>query len=307
MARFLLRRVLMLGPLVLAVSAIVFLLVHLVPGDPVDALLQPGAGPDARAALMAKYGLDRPLWAQYGIWLGHLAQGDLGTAIVMRRPVAELILAALPYSLTLGLSAITLSTLAGLAIGGMAASVPGSRLDHAAMGLTLVGSTLPTFWLGLLLILVFAVGLGWAPVSGARSAGALVLPVLTIAVAGTALIARVTRVAMIEAGRKDFVLLLHAQGLSPWRIQLGPVLRHALVPVVTILGLRIGYVLGGAITVEYVFARPGLGTLLIRALGQRDYPLVQGALLMLSLAVMLATLTADVVHGLLDPRVRDHG
>jgi ABC-type dipeptide/oligopeptide/nickel transport system permease component len=169
----------------------------------------------------------------------------------------------------------------------------------------LVGSTIPGFWLGLLLILLFAVQLGWFPVSGAKSWSSLVLPVLTIGLGGTALVARVTRVAMIDIVQKDFVLLLHAKGLSRWRIQIRHVLRHALMPVITILGLRIGWVLGGAVTIEFVFARPGLGTLLIKALNQRDYPVVQGCLLMLAIAVMLGTLLADLVQAAMDPRIRD--
>ena len=171
--------------------------------------------------------------------------------------------------------------------------------------LILVGSTVPTFWLGLLLILLFAVQLEWFPVSGARSWRALVLPVLTIGLSGVALVSRVTRAAMLDVVRKDFVLLLHAKGLSHRRIQLQHVLRHAMLPVVTILSLRIGWIVGGAVTVEFVFARPGLGSLLITSLNQRDYPVVQGCLLMLAMAVMLGTLFGDLVQAAMDPRVRD--
>ena len=172
------------------------------------------------------------------------------------------------------------------------------------MGGVLAGSTMPSFWLGLILMLVFSVGLGWFPVSGARGWSSLVLPVLTIGLGGTALVARITRVSMIEAAGRDFVLLLHAKGLSPLRIQLRHVLRHALIPVVTILALRIGWILGGAVTVEVVFARPGLGTLLIKSLSQHDYPVVQACLLMLAMAVMLGTLLGDLVQAAMDPRVR---
>lgn len=168
----------------------------------------------------------------------------------------------------------------------------------------LLGSTLPSFWLGLLLILTFSVQLGWFPVSGARGWESLVLPVLTIGLGGMALVARVTRVAMVEAAGRDFVLLLHAKGLSPAHIRMRHVLRHAMIPVVTILALRIGWVLGGAVTVEYVFARPGLGLTLIKALGQHDYPVVQACLLMLAIAVMLGTLLGDILQALMDPRVR---
>jgi peptide/nickel transport system permease protein len=173
------------------------------------------------------------------------------------------------------------------------------------MTLILLGSTVPSFWFALLMIMLFAVTLGWIPVSGARTTSALVLPVLTIGLGGVALVARVTRVAMMDIARRDFVMMLHAKGVSRWRIELGSVLRHALMPVVTILSLRIGWILGGAVAVEFVFARPGLGSLLITSLNQRDYPVVQGCLLMLAIAVMLGTLLGDIIQAAMDPRIRE--
>jgi len=178
-------------------------------------------------------------------------------------------------------------------------------LEKLVRGLILLGSTVPGFWLALLLILFFSVNLGWFPVSGARGWNSLVLPVLTIGFGGVALVARVTRVALIETRREDFVTLLYAKGLSGTAILFRHLLPHALLPVVTILALRIGWILGGAVTVEFVFGRPGLGSLLIRALGQRDYPVVQGSLLMLALAVMLGTLIGDVAQAAMDPRIRE--
>ena len=304
MLGFLIRRVLLLLPVFLAVSVVIFLILHLIPGDPVDNLLKVGSSASKRAEIEARYGLDRSLIVQYGLWLGHLLQGDLGTSIVTRRPVASLIAQALPHSLALGGLAFLFSAIVGIALGVLAAGKRDRWLDQVIMGSVLVGSTLPSFWLGLLLILGFSVQLGWFPVSGARGWESLVLPVLTIGLGGTALVARVTRVAMIEAQGRDFVLLLHAKGLPPRRIMLRHVLRHALIPVVTILALRIGWILGGAVTVEFVFARPGLGSTLIKALNQHDYPVVQAALLMLAVAVMLGTLIGDILQALMDPRVR---
>ena len=299
------RRLLLLVPVFFAVSAVVFLVIHLVPGDPIDNLVRIGSTPEQKAKLVAKYGLDRSLVEQYLIWMSGLFRGDLGSAIVLRRPVADLMVQNLPYSLWLGVLALLFSTVAGVTTGVIAASFRDSRLDHGIMGFVLLGSTVPGFWLGLLLMLLFAVMLGWLPVSGARSWESLVLPVVTIGLGGTALVARVTRVAMLETASKDFVLLLHAKGLSRWTIQVRHILHHALLPVVTILGLRIGWILGGAVTIEFVFARPGLGTLLIKALGQRDYPVVQGCLLMLAMAVRLGTLLADLLQAAMDPRVRE--
>ncbi|MFZ1660518.1 MAG: ABC transporter permease, partial [Paracoccaceae bacterium] len=261
MLGYTLRRLLALIPVFLAISVVIFLIIHLIPGDPVDNLMKVGSSAKQRAEIEARYGLDKPLLVQYFIWLTGVLQGDLGTAIVGRRPVSTLIAQALPHSLLLGGCALLFSTIMGVSLGVIAALKKDRWPDQLVMGGVLVGSTLPGFWLGLLLILLFSVQLGWFPVSGARGWSSLVLPVLTVGLGGTALVARVTRVAMIEAGQRDFVMLLHAKGMHPMRIQLRHVLRHALIPVVTILALRIGWILGGAVTVEVVFARPGLGTL----------------------------------------------
>ncbi|KEJ97487.1 ABC transporter permease [Pseudosulfitobacter pseudonitzschiae] len=304
MLGYFIRRVLVLIPVFLAVSAVIFSIIHLIPGDPIDNLLKIGAGPEQREIMTARYGLDKPLVVQYWIWLSGVLQGDLGTAIVARRPVADLIAQALPHSLALGLCALAFSTFFGIVLGTIAALTRDRWPDQLIMTVVLLGSTVPGFWLGLLLILVFSVWLGMFPVSGARDWSAMVLPVLTVGLGGTALVARVTRVAMVEAGQRDFLMLLHAKGMRPARIQLRHVLRHALIPVVTILSLRIGWILGGAVTVEVVFARPGLGTLLIKSLNQHDYPVVQACLLILAMAVMLGTLAGDLIQAAMDPRVR---
>ena len=304
MLAYTLRRLLLLIPVFLAVSVVIFAIIHLIPGDPVDNLVRVGSTPEQKAEITARYGLDKPLVVQYGIWLGGVLQGDLGTAIIARRPVTQLIAQDLPHSLALGGFALLFSTVVGIFLGVIAALNRDRIIDQLIMGGVLLGSTLPSFWLGLLMILLFSVHLEWLPVSGARSWSALILPVLTVGLGGTALVARVTRVAMIDAAGRDFVMLLHAKGLHPLRIQLRHVLRHALIPVVTILALRIGWVLGGAVTVEVVFARPGLGTLLIKSLSQHDYPVVQACLLMLAVAVMLGTLLGDICQAAIDPRVR---
>lgn len=305
MAMFLARRLLLLIPVFFAVSLIIFMIVRFVPGDPIDNLIQIGSSEEQKAALIASYGLDKPLPLQYVIWFTKMLQGDLGEAMILRQPVSALIAQNLPHSLILGSLALLFSSVVGVAAGALAAIWKDSWLDRAVMTLILLGSTVPSFWLGLLMILLFAVQLGWFPVSGARSWSALVLPVLTIGIGGVALVARVTRAAMIEIARKDFVMMLHAKGVPPTTIQLRHVLRHALLPVLTILSLRIGWILGGAVTIEYVFARPGLGSLLITSLNQRDYPVVQGCLLMLAIAVMLGTLIGDIAQAAMDPRLRE--
>jgi ABC-type dipeptide/oligopeptide/nickel transport system permease component len=302
---FLIKRLLLLIPVFIAVSMVIFMIIHMVPGDPIDSMIQIGSSPEQKAELTAKYGLDKPLLVQYGLWFQKMLSGDLGEAIILRRPVSQLIAENLPYSLILGGLAFLFSTIVGIASGALAAIYKDTWIDRLVTGLILMGSTVPSFWLGLLLILLFAVQLEWFPVSGARSWTALVLPVLTIGLHGVALVSRVTRAAMLDIARKDFVMMLHAKGLSHKRIQLQHVLRHALLPVITILSLRIGWIVGGAVTIEFAFARPGLGSLLITSLNQRDYPVVQGCLLMLAIAVMLGTLLGDIVQAAMDPRVRE--
>lgn len=303
--RYTFQRLLMLIPVSIAISIVIFMIVHLLPGDPIDNLLRIGSSEEDRAALVAAYGLDRNLFVQYFTWIGNMFQGDFGQAIVLRRPVADLIGQNLPYSLVLGGLAFAFSTIVGMTLGTVSAVVRNPVMERFVRGFILLGSTVPGFWLALLLILFFAVNLRWFPVSGAGGWQSLVLPVLTIGFGGVALVARITRVALMDARREDFVMLLHAKGLSAGTILFKHLMPHALLPVVTILALRIGWILGGAVTVEFVFGRPGLGSLLIRALGQRDYPVVQGCLLMLALAVMIGTLIGDVAQAAMDPRVRE--
>lgn len=305
LARYTFQRILMTIPVSIAISVVIFMIVRLLPGDPIDNLIRVGSSPEARAELVAKYGLDRSLVGQYFAWIGNMFRGDFGDAIVLRRPVADLIAQNLPYSLTLGALAFLFSSVFGMILGTISAMTQNPVIERFVRGFILLGSTVPGFWLALLLILLFSVQLGWFPVSGARGWESLVLPVLTIGFGGIALVARVTRVALMDARREDFVTLLHAKGLSSGAILRRHLLPHAMLPVVTILALRIGWILGGAVTVEFVFGRPGLGSLLIRALGQRDYPVVQGCLLMLALAVMLGTLIGDVAQAAMDPRIRE--
>ena len=284
---------------------IVFSLIHIVPGTPIDNLMGPGMTKAHEKKLMETYHLNRPLPVQYLIWMKNLCHGDLGRSIIEKRPVAELLRHHLPYSLSLGLTAIAISFVLGVSMGIISAAAKDTLIDRIAMVVALFGVTIPAFWLGLILILCFAVSLTWFPVSGSGSLSALVLPAVTVGLGGAGLIARVTRVSMLEVASRDFIVMLHAKGLSKKAILLRHVLRNALIPVITILGLRIGWVLGGAVTVEIVFGRPGLGQLLITALFRRDYPVVQGAMLLLAMGIILGTLLADILYAFTDPRVRD--
>ena len=305
MWRYILRRTLLMIPIFFLISIVIFSLIHIVPGNPIDNLMGPGMTLEHQRKLTEKYHLDKPIHLQYIIWLKNLLRGDLGRSIIEKRPVSELLMHHLPHSLQLGLTAIALSFIIGVSMGIVSASARNTLVDHIAMVLALFGVTIPAFWLGLILILIFAVMLGWFPVTGSETLETLVLPAITLALGGAGLIARVTRVSMLEVSSKDFVVLLHAKGLSKRAILLKHILRNALIPVITILGLRLGWVLGGAVTVEIVFARPGLGQLLITGLYRRDYPVVQGSLLLLAMGIMLGTFLADILYAYTDPRVRD--
>ncbi|MFH1155133.1 MAG: ABC transporter permease [Pseudomonadota bacterium] len=305
MWQFALRRLLLMIPIFFVLSVIVFSLIHIVPGNPIDNLMGPGMTKAHEQEMIRKYTLDKPLPVQYLKWLNNLLHGDLGRSIIEKRPVTELLLHHLPYSLSLGLTAIALSFVLGVSMGIISAAAKNTFIDHLAMMVALFGVTIPAFWLGLIFILIFAVWLNWLPVSGSGTLLSLVLPAATVALGGAGLIARVTRVAMLEVASKDFIVMLHAKGLGKKAILLKHILRNALIPVITILGLRIGWVLGGAVTVEIVFARPGLGQLLITGLFRRDYPVIQGAMLLLAMGIMLGTFLADILYALTDPRVRD--
>ncbi len=305
MWKYILRRTLLLLPIFFLISVVIFSLIHIVPGNPIDNLLGPGMTIEHQRKLTEKYHLDKPIHIQYLIWFKNLLHGDLGRSIIEKRPVSQLLMHHLPHSLQLGLTAILLSFIIGVSMGIISASARNTMIDHLAMVFALFGVTIPAFWLGLILILIFSVMLGWFPVTGSGSLETLVLPAVTLALGGAGLIARVTRVSMLEVTSKDFVVLLHAKGLGKRAILLKHILRNALIPVITILGLRLGWVLGGAVTVEIVFARPGLGQLLITGLYRRDYPVVQGALLLLAMGIMLGTFLADVLYAYTDPRVRD--
>jgi ABC-type dipeptide/oligopeptide/nickel transport system permease component len=305
MWRYVLRRTLLLIPIFLVISVIIFSLIHIVPGDPVDNLMGPGMTEEHRQSLYEKYHLNKPLYEQYIIWFKNMLQGDLGRSIVEKREVTDLLMHHLPYSLALGGSAIVISFLIGVSMGILSAANKNSIIDHMAMLTALFGVTIPSFWLGLILILIFAVWLPWFPVSGVGSFKNLVLPAITVGMVGAGMIARVTRVSMLEVMSKDFIVLLHAKGLGRKAILIKHVLRNALIPVITILGLRLGWILGGTVTVEIVFARPGLGQLLVTGLFRRDYPVVQGALLLLAMGIVLGSFVADVLYAYTDPRVRD--
>ncbi|MBL1436356.1 MAG: ABC transporter permease [Rhodobacteraceae bacterium] len=302
---YVLRRTLLLIPIFFAISVVIFSLIHLVPGDPIDSLLGPGSSKGDRAELLALYGLDKPLPMQYLYWLKDFITGDMGQSIIEKQPVADMIFYNLPFTMRLGLLSLAISFFLGIFLGIISAAAKNTFVDYIAMIIALLGVTVPAFWLGLILILAFSVNLGWFPVSGSGSFSHLVLPAVAVGLGGAGLVARVTRVSMLEMFNKDFVLLLYAKGLSRNVIIVKHVFRNALMPVITILGLRLGWILGGAVSIEIVFSRPGIGSMLLTALFRRDYPVVQASLIFLTMAVIIGAFITDIIYSYADPRVRD--
>jgi len=289
---------------VLGVSTLVFLLLHLVPGDPVEALLGESARPADRAALRAALGLDQPLWEQYGRYLSGLMRLDLGESFQEQRPVAAILAERLPATLLLAAAALLLALLLAIPLGVLAARHRGGPIDGAAMGFSLLGISLPNFWLGPLLILVFSLWLGWTPVSGLDGPASLVLPAVTLGTALAAILARMVRASVLEVLGEDYIRTARAKGLSEAAVLRRHALRNAWLPVLTLIGLQLGSVLGGAVITETVFAWPGIGSLLVEAIQARDYPVVQGCVLLISVLYVLVNTLTDLAAARADPRIR---
>ncbi len=304
MFRFFIRRLVLTIPVLFGVATLVFSLVHLVPGDPVQAMLGESASPQDIAELRGRLGLDRPLYVQYASFLRGLATGNLGTSLRTSQPVGSAIAERVPATFELALAAMTVAILFAIPLGIVAAARAGTGIDRAATTLALLGISIPNFWLGPLLAIVFAVTLGWLPVSGRGTWAHLVLPAATLGAPLAAVLARMTRASVLEELRELYVLAARARGLSRVRAVLKHAFRNSLIPIVTVLGLQFGAVLTGAVITETIFAWPGVGRLLIQSIGFRDYPLVQGCVLLIAVTYVSMNLLTDLAYGLLDPRIR---
>jgi peptide/nickel transport system permease protein len=302
--RFIVRRLMLTIPVLLGVATLVFALLHLVPGDPAQVMLGESAAASDVEELRTRLGLNRPWPAQYLQFISGVVQGDFGTSFRYGTPVFQEIAQRLPNTLQLAMAAMSVAILIAIPLGVLGALYRGRAIDQAAMTVSLVGISMPNFWLGPLLAIVFAVGLGWLPVSGIGDWRHLVLPAVTLGAALAAILARMTRASLIEELRELYVLAARARGLSQTRAVLRHALRNSLIPVVTILGLQFGAVLTGTIITETIFAWPGVGRLLIQAINFRDYPLVQGCILFIASTYVLVNLCVDLAYGWLDPRIR---
>jgi ABC-type dipeptide/oligopeptide/nickel transport system permease component len=302
--RFLARRLALTIPVLLGVATLVFSLIHLIPGDPAQAMLGDTAPQADVDALRRRLGLDRPLLEQYGLFLSGVVRGNLGTSLRTGAPVMGQILERMPATIELAAAAMLVAIGFSLPLGIAAAVWRGTAVDHTAMTLALTGVSIPNFWLGPLLAIVFAVELGWLPVSGRGTPAHLVLPAISLGAALAAILARMTRATLLEELREQYVLASRARGASRVRAVLRHAFRNSLIPVVTLLGLQFGAVLTGAVITETIFAWPGIGRLLIQSIGFRDYPLVQGCILLIAITYVGVNLLTDLVYGVLDPRIR---
>ncbi|HLW47962.1 MAG TPA: ABC transporter permease [bacterium] len=303
MQAFILRRLGAVVPVLLVVSVLVFLMSHLTPGDPATIMLGENASAADVARLRHELGLDRPLAVQYGRYLAGVLRGDLGRSIRSGRPVALEIWDRFPPTLQLTLGAMAIAAASGVLLGALAAAGRSGAADTIVMSTSLVGISMPSFWLGLLLILLFGLMLRWFPIAGGDDWRALVLPAVTLGAQAAAVIARLTRASLLDVLPSEFVRTARAKGLAAVRVLFRHALRNALIPVVTVMGLQFGALLGGAVIVESVFARSGLGRFAVAAVQSRDFPVIQGIVLFAAAVYALVNLSVDVAYLALDPRI----
>ncbi len=312
MGSYILGRLLQFVPTLFIVSVVVFLMVRAIPGDAAHVLLGPTAKPEQIAALRAQMGLDEPIWDQYLIWIQGVFRGDLGHSWINRYPVSELIAQKLPATVALAVGAMTAALLVAIPMGILPALRPGSWIDRLAKLYSGLLLAIPTFWLGVLLVLVVSLRLGWLPPSGfvpfredpVQAVKLLILPAVTLGAYLSAIFARFLRTAVSEALAQDYVRTATAKGLSERHVVTRHVMRNALIPVVTMLGIQFGGLLGGAVIVEAIFDWPGLGRLLVTSISSRDYAVVQGTILLAAVSFLIVNLITDLTYGFLDPRIR---
>jgi len=304
MTRFMMTRILsaMIG--LLGVMCLVFLLIHIIPGDPVEVMLGESAQPTDKETLRHALGLDLPLYQQWWLYFKGLLHLDFGTSLFSGRAIGDLLIERIPATLYLSLVSLLVAIAMALPLGLLAAVRQHTPLDYGAMGFALFGMSIPNFWMGPLLILVGALWLGWFPVSGREDWNSVVLPALTLGTAMAAILARMIRSSVLEVLGEDYMRTARAKGLSSTRAVLLHALPNSLLPILTLLGLQLGGLLGGAVITETVFAWPGLGLLMIEAIQQRDYPVVQAAVLCISVTYIVVNLLTDLLYAWLDPRIQ---
>ena len=302
---YILKRLLASIPVIIGISALVFFSLYLVPGDPLTAVLGDAVVSQAQAAqLREQYGFNDPLPVQYLRFASRALQGDLGRSLQYKRPVLDEIRTQLPATVQLTLASMLIAVVVGMSLGILAALRPHSWLDSLSMAVALVGVSFPSFWVGLMMLLVFSLLLGWLPATGTEGWQRLIMPATTLGFGAAAIIARLTRSSMLETLRQGYITTARAKGLAAPQVLLGHALRNAVIPVLTIVGLQFGNLLAGAVVVETVFSRQGVGRLLVAAILGRDFPLVQGLVLFVATVYVLINLVVDVSYAVVDPRIR---
>jgi ABC-type dipeptide/oligopeptide/nickel transport system permease component len=304
MVGYLVKRLLLAIPIMMLTAMLVFAALHLSPGDPVDVIAGPIAPEWVRDRLRSKLGLDKPLPIQFAIYMSHVARGDLGQSILSKRSVSELILEKLPVTAELGATSLVMAYLFAIPLGTIAAIKRNSVIDWFSMVLALIGVSTPAFWLGLILIFVFAVRLGWLPPTGYHGPEHLILPALALGLPGMGRIARIARSSMLEVIEEDYVRTARAKGLIERSVITRHALRNALIPIISLMGLDFGYIIGGSVVIEHVFARAGIGDMMVDAIFSRDFPVLQGCMFVLTFAIVLGNIIADFLYGVVDPRIR---
>ena len=304
MLKFTMKRLVYLVLVLVGVSFLVLLLLYMTPGDPVRMMLGESATPEAQAELRLELGLDDPFLVQYGRYIKNIVvHQDLGTSYSTRRPVLDEIMTVFPNTVKLATAAIIIAVILGTFLGIVSAVKQNSLLDNAVMVLALIGTSAPIFWIGILMIILFSVNLGWLPPSGFGSFKQLIMPALALGMQSTAVVARMTRSSMLEVIRQDFVKTARAKGQKESVVIMKHVFRNALIPVITVVGLQFGTLLGGAMLTEVVFSIPGVGRLMIEAIKQRDFPIVQGSVLFVAACFSLVNLAVDLLYAVVDPKV----
>ena len=304
MTAYLIKRFLLAIPVLLVTSLLVFLALHLSPGDPVDVIAGPLAPQAVRDRIRTQLGLDKPLPIQFIIYMSNVARGDLGDSILNHRPVREMIATKLPITAELGLAAFALTYLLAIPLGVIAALNRNSFSDWFTMILALIGVSMPGFWLALILIYTFAVYLRWLPPTGYAGLKYLILPALALGLPRVGQVARITRSSMLEVVGQDYMRTARAKGLAEWVVVVRHALRNALIPVISLVGLDLGYIIGGTVVIESIFARTGIGDMMVRAIYSRDFPVLQGCMFVLTVAIILGNIIADICYVIIDPRIR---
>ncbi len=305
MLKLLRQRLLDFIPMLLITSMVVFALLHLLPGDPVTSMMSgSGASAEVIATVRHQLGLDQPAYVQYWRFLSGALRGDLGRSLTARREVVDMVAELAPRTIELALAAVILAVVAGVPLGIVAAVKRNTWIDRLAMLVAMAGVSMPQFWLALLALFLFSFRLGWVPATGVGGLNRVILPAAVLGFGSAAAISRMVRASMLEVLGQDYVTAARGRGVSFYKVVTHHAFRNALIPVVTVIGLQIGWLVGGAVIVETVFARPGVGRLLVQAITSKDFPVVQAVILYITLGYLLVNLFMDILYGILDPRIR---